>query len=170
MGGNNPKLEFFQYLLRLYVVSWQKSCDSKWLDDCFFRAAVMIKNAIRSTVEDVLDTHPIFWEKITTTIIELGSRSKLLLAASAAVQSTAVDRNHTVFPTVFPPPVCKITTVIALRPQITGEVEGEEEKNTTNYTVKESQTCGRVTQMTKRGREGPELRCRPPLGPDNGAS
>jgi hypothetical protein len=46
----------------------------------FFRAAVMIKKMLPKHSEDALDTHPIFWEKITTTEIELGSGDKLLSA------------------------------------------------------------------------------------------
>ncbi|XP_008573438.1 PREDICTED: lysosomal-associated transmembrane protein 4B [Galeopterus variegatus] len=45
---------------------------SDQFDDCLFRAAVITKNAIRSTASMSL-THPIFREKMSATVIELGS-------------------------------------------------------------------------------------------------
>lgn len=82
------------------------------------------------------------------------------------VQSTAVDRKHT---RSFPSSSLQGNNSDTLHLQIICKIELVGKKSTTNETVKESQTLDRVTQKTKREREGPELQCGPTVGLSDGA-
>lgn len=159
MGGNNPKLySYLSVFFKALCCVLLKPCGNNWLDDCFFTAAVLIKNATQSTVGMSLTHILVSGKRFTTTVKWAGKQRQIALGGfHSGSKYCSWPESH---PAVFPPPVCKVPTERALHQLTIFKIGVEGQKVTTQLDCKRTLTpwLSYTTDPEKEGRSGTPLR------------